>query len=97
MAMDSEADMMKTRSNDVRSSQPVAMLRRFVWTIAVVAGSLTAVATASHAFTADQQRLCTDDAFRLCGSELSNFDRIATCLRQNRNSLSAGCKSVFDK
>jgi hypothetical protein len=60
--------------------------------LALIAGS-----TVSHAFTAEQQRLCTSDAFRLCGSELPNLERITMCMRQHIADLSPGCKAVFEK
>ena len=89
--------MTRNRSTQSPLTSTCSTLRRFGLTIALAAVSLTAAATASQAFTADQQRLCTGDAFRLCGSEIPNIDRITMCMRQNRSSLSQDCKSVFDK
>ena len=71
-------------------------LRQFCLTLAF-ALSLAAASTASQAFTAEQQRLCTGDAFRLCGSEIPDVERITLCMRQHKSSLSDGCKSVFEK
>ena len=56
---------------------------------------LGAMTTFSHAYSAEQQRLCTGDAMRLCASEIPSIDRITACMVQKRASLSAGCKSVF--
>ena len=56
---------------------------------------LAATTTASLAYSAEQQRLCTGDAMRLCSSEIPSIDRITACMVQKRASLSAGCKSVF--
>jgi hypothetical protein len=47
----------------------------------IVCMSAVTVSTISYAYTAEQQRLCSSDAFRLC----------------NKASLSDGCKAVFDK
>jgi hypothetical protein len=85
-AIDSEADMTRARS----------LLHRIAITVAVVL-ALMASSTVGHAFTAEQQRLCTGDAFRLCGSEIPNFERITLCMRQRIADLSKGCRSVFEK
>lgn len=53
--------------------------------------------TPSHAYTADQQQLCTGDAFRLCSSEIPNVDRVTACMVQNQASLSPGCAQFFRK
>jgi hypothetical protein len=51
--------------------------------------SLAMLSSASHAFTLeDQKRLCTGDVFRLCSSEIPNVDRITTCMRRQKVSLS---------
>jgi hypothetical protein len=55
------------------------------------------VSSMSHASTADQQRLCSSDAFRLCSSEIPNVHRITICMREHKASLSDGCKAVFDR
>jgi hypothetical protein len=59
--------------------------------------SLTAFATASYAYTAEQQARCTGDAFRLCSSEIPNIQGITACMRRQKANLSAPCKAVFDK
>ena len=48
-----------------------------------------------HAYTAEQQRLCSDDAMRLCSADVPDVDRITTCMQRRRALLSEGCKSVF--
>jgi hypothetical protein len=40
---------------------------------------------------------CTLDAFRLCGAEITNVERIIACMKANKANLSPGCRSVFDK
>ena len=47
--------------------------------------------------TADQRAACTLDAFRLCGAEIPNVERIIACMKANKANLSPGCRSVFDK
>jgi hypothetical protein len=63
----------------------------------IVCTSLVTVSSMSHASTADQQRLCSSDAFRLCSSEIPDVDRITICMRKHKASLSDGCKAVFDR
>ncbi len=71
-------------------------LRRFVATFAVAASFVT-ISSASFAYTAEQQRLCTGDAFKFCSSEIPNIEKITVCMRKNKANLSTGCKMVFDK
>lgn len=70
----------------------VAATARLALATALMLGALT---TVSHGYSAEQQRLCTGDAMRLCSSEIPSIDRITACMVQKRSSLSAGCKSVF--
>ncbi len=48
-------------------------------------------------YSAEQRRLCTGDAFRLCGSAIPNVEEITACMRKQKANLSSGCKAVFDK
>lgn len=66
-------------------------------TTLAVAISLSALASPSFAFTAEAQRQCTGDAFRLCSSEIPNVSRITACMARNRSSLSSGCRVELDK
>lgn len=62
--------------------------------IAVTLGSMM-LATASQAYTSQQQQLCTGDALRLCSSEIPDVDRITACMARHRAALSEGCRAVF--
>jgi hypothetical protein len=53
------------------------------------------LSTASHAYTADQEQLCTNDAFRLCSSAIPDVDRVTACMIRNRAQLSPGCRQFF--
>jgi hypothetical protein len=53
--------------------------------------------TSGFAFSAEAQRLCTGDAFRLCASEIPNIPAVTACMVKNRANLSAGCRAVMDK
>jgi hypothetical protein len=63
-----------------------------------VAVSVAALSpTASFAFSAEAQQMCTGDAFRLCASEIPNIPAITACMIKQRASLSTGCRAVMDK
>jgi len=70
--------------------------RQFGFGLMVCMSAIT-VSTIGYAYTAEQQRFCSNDAFRLCSSEIPNVDRITICMRKHKASLSDGCKAVFDK
>ena len=53
--------------------------------------------TSGFAFSAEAQRLCTGDAFRLCASEIPNIPAITACMVKQRANLSAGCRAVMDR
>jgi len=53
--------------------------------------------TASFAYTAEAQQMCTGDAFRLCSSEIPNISKITACMIKHRAQLSPGCRAVMDK
>ena len=50
---------------------------------------------AAQGYSQEQQQLCSSDAFRLCGPEIPDVDRVTACMIRQRASLSPGCKSVF--
>lgn len=52
---------------------------------------------AAHAqdYTADQQALCTGDAFRLCSSAIPDVDRVTACMVRKQAQLSPGCAQFF--
>ena len=51
--------------------------------------------SASQAYTAEQQQMCTGDAVRLCGADIPDVDRVTACMVRQRALLSDGCKAVF--
>lgn len=64
--------------------------------IVVMLGALL-ISSSANAYTQEQARLCTADAFRLCGSYIPDEDQVGACMRKQKASLSVGCKSVFDR
>ena len=61
----------------------------------IAAGLMLGMISTAHAYTAEQQELCTPDAFRLCSSAIPDVDRVTACMVQHKAELSPGCKSVF--
>ena len=57
--------------------------------------STLSFSTAGHAYTAEEQRLCTADAFKFCASDIPNIDAITACMKANKAKLSVGCRSVM--
>ena len=68
---------------------------RFQLTIALAAMGIGAIPALAHAYTPEQQRLCSDDAMRLCSADVPDVDRITACMQRQYSQLSKGCKSVF--
>jgi hypothetical protein len=50
---------------------------------------------ASRAYTPEQEQACTNDAFRLCSSEIPNVDRVTACMVRNKSQLSPACRAQF--
>ena len=64
----------------------------------VFAASFSAISsTASYAFSAEAQSMCSGDAFRLCSSEIPNIPKITACMMKQRANLSSGCRTVMDR
>ena len=64
----------------------------------VFAASFSAISsTASYAFSAEAQSMCSGDAFRLCSSEIPNIPKITACMIKQRANLSSGCRTVMDR
>jgi hypothetical protein len=50
---------------------------------------------ASDAYTPEQQAACSDDAFRLCGADIPDVDRVTACMVRKQDQLSPGCQVYF--
>jgi hypothetical protein len=50
---------------------------------------------ASQAYTQDEEAACSGDAFRLCGPEIPDVDRVTACMVRNKSQLSPGCRVYF--
>jgi hypothetical protein len=69
------------RSGDFRFSMLLAMALSFLLWPAV-----------SRAYTPEEQQACSDDAFRLCGPEIPDVDRVTACMVRKQSQLSPGCR-----
>ena len=49
----------------------------------------------AFAYTGDQEQACTGDAFRLCGSEIPDVQRVGACMVRRQAELSPGCRVYF--
>ncbi|MGH9696377.1 MAG: hypothetical protein ACRD5Z_19670 [Bryobacteraceae bacterium] len=52
--------------------------------------------TISQAYTLEQEQMCSRDAMRLCSSEIPDVARITACMERQRDSLSNGCRAMFE-
>jgi hypothetical protein len=50
---------------------------------------------AGRAYTDDQQQACMGDAFRVCGAEIPDIERVRLCMSRNKAQLSPGCRAQF--
>jgi hypothetical protein len=57
--------------------------------------SLSMWPAASRAYTPEQQQACSDDAFRLCGADIPDVDRVTACMVRYKSQLSPGCRVYF--
>src|SRR6476661_385693 len=62
--------------------------------LAAALGALLWPAT-SGAYTGDQQQACMGDAFRVCGAEIPDVERVRLCMSRNKSLLSPGCRAQF--
>jgi len=51
--------------------------------------------SAGRAYTPEEQAACQPDAFRLCGSEIPDVERVTACMVARRAQLSPECKRFF--
>jgi len=70
---------------------------RLSWCAAALAAALCFAVwpTVGHAYTAEEQQACSPDAFRLCGSEIPDIDRVTACMVRKQSQLSPECRKFF--
>ena len=70
---------------------------RQITLVLAVATISSLYASQSFAYTAEQERMCTGDAFKFCSSEIPNISAVTACMVKHKAELSAGCRAVMDK
>ena len=50
---------------------------------------------ASRAYSPEEEQACTADAFRLCGPEIPDVDRVTACMVRKQSQLSPSCRVYF--
>ena len=56
---------------------------------------LVTLPSVGHAYTPEQQQACQPDAFRLCGPEIPDVDRVTACMVAKKAQLSPQCRVFF--
>jgi len=57
--------------------------------------SVFSMSTASYAYTQEQARMCTGDAFKFCSSDIPNIDKVTACMQHHKAELSPGCAALM--
>jgi hypothetical protein len=70
-------------------------LRNFQSVLLATAFSVSMLPTAGRAYTPEQQQACSPDAFRLCGPEIPDVDRVTVCMIRHKAELSPPCRVFF--
>jgi hypothetical protein len=63
--------------------------------IVAAAFAFALLPSAGYGYTPEEQQACSGDAFRLCGSDIPDVDRITACMIRNKSQLSPSCRVFF--
>jgi hypothetical protein len=74
---------------------PGIYLRKFSFVLLAAVVVCSALPRAGYAYTAEEQQACQGDAFRLCGPEIPDVDRVTACMVSKKSQLSPGCAVYF--
>jgi hypothetical protein len=69
--------------------------KRFLFVLVVAAVACSVLPHVGYAYTPEEQQACQGDAFRLCGPEIPDVDRVTACMVSKRSQLSPGCAVYF--
>jgi hypothetical protein len=72
----------------------ISMKNQIALALVFAAGLL---ATPAFAQSQQEQQLCMDDAFKVCGHTIPDRNRTIACMVQNKSRLSSGCQMVMNK
>ena len=73
----------------------MSIIKTLALGVTLAALSVAALPSTGHAYTPEEQAACQPDAFRLCGSEIPDIDRVKACMVAKRAQLSPECKRYF--
>ena len=48
-----------------------------------------------QAYTQEEEQACSGDAFRLCGADIPDVDRVTACMIRKKSQLTPGCRVYF--
>jgi hypothetical protein len=68
---------------------------RFQFGLMLAVLSISTLPAVAQSYTPEQQQACTGDAFRLCGSDIPDVDRVTACMSRKKSQLSPGCLAHF--
>jgi hypothetical protein len=69
--------------------------KRFLFVLVAAALSCSVLPHVGYAYTPEEQQACQGDAFRLCGPEIPDVDRVTACMVAKKSQLSPGCAVYF--
>ncbi len=71
------------------------MLSRIMFLTVLTLASVISSSVLAQSLRDQQVAACESDAFRLCGEDIPDEQRITACMSARRNELSAGCRVFF--
>jgi hypothetical protein len=71
-------------------------MRRTMVALGLMIAGVTQLSAQGIDYSAEQERLCTGDAMRLCGAYIPNVDQITACMIRLQNQLSPPCRALFN-
>jgi hypothetical protein len=71
------------------------MLQKFLLTVALVGGSLPALAQSQHQGTPQERAACAPAVRKFCKSANEDAMRVLACLQANRGKIGAACNQVL--
>jgi hypothetical protein len=63
--------------------------------LALASALVAFIPASASAQSQNEEQACMNDAFTVCGHAIPDRDRVAACLAQNINRISAGCRTVM--
>jgi hypothetical protein len=69
--------------------------KRFLFVLVAAAFACSVLPHVGYAYTPEEQQACQGDAFRLCGPEIPDVDRVTACMVAKKSQLSPGCAVYF--